>query len=70
MGTCGVHVGRSITSPSLQLCEADTDEDVFSDASARAIGGLRIETGVHWRYELAGEVQRRTVKRIDVFQGI
>ena len=34
---------------------------LFSDASYEAIGGLCLETGVYWKFQLTAEVQLRTV---------
>ena len=32
------------------------------DASFEAVGGLGLETGVYWRYNLAGEKRARTIR--------
>ena len=42
----------------LQIREADPQEDLVSDASFDAVGGLCLETWTYWRYSLSAEMKR------------
>ena len=62
MGRGGGYGGEKITAPSFSFVKQLPSRTWFSDASLTAIGGLCMETGVYWRFELPEEVQNRTIK--------
>ena len=55
-------MGERITAPYFSFVKQRSSTTWFSDASLAAIGGLCMETGVYWRFDLPEEVQKRTVK--------
>ena len=60
--TGGGNGGERITAPSFSFVKQRPSRTWFSDASLSAIGGLCMETGVYWRFDLPEEVQKRTIK--------
>ena len=58
----GGYGGERIKAPFFSFLNQRPSRTWFSDASLAAIGGLCMETGVYWRFDLPQEVQKRTVK--------
>ena len=54
--------GERIAAPFYRLVKQAPEMKWLSDASYEAIGGLRLETGVYWRYQRTEEVKTRTVR--------
>ena len=54
--------GERMVAPFYRFVKQAPERKWFSNASHEAIGGLCLETGVHWRYQLTEEVQLRTVR--------
>ena len=62
-GGGGGYGGERITAPFFSFVQQRSRRTWFSDAFLAAMGGLCMETGVYWIFNLPEEVQKRTVKR-------
>ena len=54
--------GEELAAPFFRFVKQPHKRTWFSDASFEAVGGLCLETGVYWRYNLTGEERARTVR--------
>ena len=61
-GRGGGYGGERITAPFFSFVKQRTSRKWFSYASLAATGGLCMETGVYWRFDLPEEVQKPTAK--------
>ena len=62
LGEGGGYGVERITAPFFSFVKQRPSRKWFWDASLSAIGGLCMETGVYWTFDLPEEVQERTVK--------
>ena len=52
-------IGGTLSAPMYHLLERPAQRTLFSDASKIAVGGLRLEAGAYWRYDLSAQEQSR-----------